>query len=321
MGIPRSLFNMVKAIIVASMIGASSAQAPSKFSDVDDVRAHLGTILKGEDGFVPQDKEISLVMNADIPANFDVRTAFPDCAEVSGNIRDQSACGSCWAFGSTEAFNDRHCIATGSKVKLSVEDTTANCGFLSCFSQGCNGGQPGQAWNWFKSHGVVTGGDYFDINKGDTCAPYEFQPCAHHVPATDKYPKCPPGEYKTPSLKKCSESKYTKDYSSMEVPQLPLLSTMTSRLTRVECTSTHLEHPHWVGTPSNCSAGALRTARTIGWLRTPGMKCGEIMVLSKLLGAPMSVALKGKSQLDVLALRICLSEALPRWVAVVRKLC
>merc|ERR1711879_750761 len=217
MGIPRSLFNMVKAIIVASMIGASSAQAPSKFSDVDDVRAHLGTILKGEDGFVPQDKEISLVMNADIPANFDVRTAFPDCAEVSGNIRDQSACGSCWAFGSTEAFNDRHCIATGSKVKLSVEDTTANCGFLSCFSQGCNGGHPGMAWSWVKSHCVVTGGDYFDIDKGDTCAPYGFAPCAHHVPATDKYPKCPPGEYKTPSLKKCTESKYTKDYSSDKI--------------------------------------------------------------------------------------------------------
>merc|ERR1712232_268482 len=252
--------------------------------------------------------------------------------------------GSCWAFGSTEAFNDRHCIATGSKVKLSVEDTTANCGFLSCFSQGCNGGQPGQAWNWFKSHGVVTGGDYFDINKGDTCAPYEFQPCAHHVPATDKYPKCPPGEYKTPSLKKCSESKYSKDYSSdkikatdsyslngiqaiqsdmvqYEVPQRLSPSTMISQLTRVECTSTPKEHLHWAVMPSNCLAGALKMVKTIGWLRTPGMKCGEITVLSKLLGAPTNVALKAKCQLDVPALRICLSEALPRWVAVVRKLC
>ena len=38
---------------------------------------------------------------------FDVRTAWPQCSSASGHIRDQSSCGSCWAFGSTEAFNDR----------------------------------------------------------------------------------------------------------------------------------------------------------------------------------------------------------------------
>merc|ERR1711937_467819 len=149
---------------------------------------------------------------------FDVRTAFPECAEVSGNIRDQSSCGSCWAFGSTEAFNDRHCIATGDKTKFSVEDTTANCGFLQCFSMGCNGGQPGQAWNWFKKTGVVTGGDYTDIGSGDTCYPYSLAPCAHHVPATSKYPACPSSEYPSPRCKSsCSESSYSKSYASDKV--------------------------------------------------------------------------------------------------------
>jgi cathepsin B len=227
---------MVKLVIAASLLTASAAQsfeeiaervnalnttwtaqAPVKFRDVEDVKAHLGTILKSDERFVAQEKDITEVTNGDIPADFDVRTAFPDCAEVSGNIRDQSSCGSCWAFGSTEAFNDRHCIATGSKVKFSVLDTTANCGFLSCQSMGCNGGQPGRAWSWFKSHGVVTGGDFFDINKGDTCAPYGFAPCAHHVPATEKYPVCPSKEYKSPSLKKCTESKYPKDYASDKI--------------------------------------------------------------------------------------------------------
>merc|ERR1711920_1020804 len=193
------------------------AQTPEKFASVDDVKPFLGTILKGEEGYKAMAKEVSDVPNVEVPAEFDVRTAFPDCAEVSGNIRDQSSCGSCWAFGSTEAFNDRHCIATGSKVKLSVEDTTANCGFLQCFSMGCNGGQPGMAWDWFKSKGVVTGGDYFDIGSGDTCAPYSLAPCAHHVPATDKYPACPSSEYPTPSLSKCTESGYSKDYSSDKI--------------------------------------------------------------------------------------------------------
>merc|ERR1712151_1275431 len=199
-------------------VGASwTAQAPTKFASVEDVKPFLGTILKGEEGYKPMDKEVSEVPNVDIPADFDVRTAFPDCAEVSGNIRDQSSCGSCWAFGSTEAFNDRHCIATGSKVKFSVEDTTANCGFLQCFSMGCNGGQPGQAWNWFKNKGVVTGGDYFDIGSGDTCAPYSLAPCAHHVPATEKYPACPSDEYPTPSLKSCTESSYSKQYADDKI--------------------------------------------------------------------------------------------------------
>merc|ERR1712050_340808 len=149
-----------------------------------------------------------------IPTDFDVRTNWPKCASVSGHIRDQSACGSCWAFGSTEAFNDRRCIATGDTTLLSTEDTVSNCGLLKCFSMGCNGGQPGAAWNWFKSNGVVTGGDYDDIGKGDTCAPYSLQPCAHHVPPTAKYPKCPSSEYPTPSIgSTCTEKSYSKSYA------------------------------------------------------------------------------------------------------------
>merc|ERR1719401_193754 len=97
----------------------------------------------------PNFKESEEMMNdqeslvSEIPKEFDVRTNWPKCASVSGHIRDQSDCGSCWAFGSTEALNDRRCIATGDTTFLSVEDTVSNCGFFKCFSQGCNGGQPG----------------------------------------------------------------------------------------------------------------------------------------------------------------------------------
>jgi len=63
--------------------------------------------------------------------------------------------------------------------------------------------------------GVVSGGDYTDIGSGSTCLPYSLAPCAHHVPATKKYPACPSNEYPTPSCsRKCSESGYSKDYSS-----------------------------------------------------------------------------------------------------------
>lgn len=117
---------------------------------------------------------------SDLPSSFDTRENFKECADVIAHIRDQSNCGSCWAHGTTEAFNDRYCIKTGGKdtVLLSVADTTACCGFLNCFSMGCNGGQVGTPWRFFDHAGVVTGGDFGDK---DTCYPYTMEKCSHHI--------------------------------------------------------------------------------------------------------------------------------------------
>jgi hypothetical protein len=43
---------------------------------------------------------------------------FPKCAKVIGDIRDQSNCGCCWAFGTAEAASDRLCIATGGATQV-----------------------------------------------------------------------------------------------------------------------------------------------------------------------------------------------------------
>ena len=40
-------------------------------------------------------------------------------------------------------FNDWHCITTDDTILTSVGDSTASCRFFSCFSMGCNSGQPG----------------------------------------------------------------------------------------------------------------------------------------------------------------------------------
>lgn len=145
----------------------------------------------------------------DLPAEFDARTQWGSKCPSIMDVRDQADCGSCWAFGSTEAFNDRLCIASdGAFTKLlSPEDTVSCCGFLQCFSMGCNGGQPGMAWRWFTTHGVVTGGDYSDKNSGATCLPYELAPCAHHVTGTP-LPDCPSKEDPTPACKSSCESGY-----------------------------------------------------------------------------------------------------------------
>merc|ERR1712072_559606 len=97
------------------------------------------------------------VLYDDLPASFDAREQWPKCASTINHIRDQANCGSCWAHGTTEAFNDRLCIATkGEFMKpLSVSDTTACCNGIACQSFGCNGGQVGTPWAWFTRTGVV----------------------------------------------------------------------------------------------------------------------------------------------------------------------
>jgi len=187
------------------------AAVPSKFASVEEVKPFLGAFLPGDEQYHEPEVVDIPATNADLPTEFDSATNWKQCSVIA-NVRDQSSCGSCWAFGSAASFESRACIATGKDVKYSPEDTAfcSNAGF------GCQGGN--SAWNWFESSGVVTGGDYTDIGSGDTCYPYSLAPCAHHVPATEKYPACPSSEYPSPSCKKsCTESGYGKSYSADKV--------------------------------------------------------------------------------------------------------
>lgn len=197
------------------------AARPTKFNNatVADVKRMLGTVLPHEEGFYePAAKTTWTTTSETIPTEFDVRTNWPECSAVTGLVRDQSDCGSCWAFGSTEAFNDRHCIATGDATTiLSPEDTVSCCSGPKCaFSMGCNGGQPSGAWKWFTSTGVSSGGDWADNGKGTTCKPYSMQSCAHHVEPPSGMVSCDDlDEYETPKCtSSCSESGYATPYSS-----------------------------------------------------------------------------------------------------------
>jgi cathepsin B len=113
----------------------------------------------------------------DIPESFDAREAWPDCASIIGEIRDQASCGSCWAFGAVEAMSDRICIHSNAtvKVKISAEDLTSCC--VLC-GLGCNGGWPEMAWLYWSESGIVTGGNY---GSHEGCRTYSIEPCEHHV--------------------------------------------------------------------------------------------------------------------------------------------
>uniref|UniRef100_A0A8C0TFN6 Cathepsin B n=1 Tax=Canis lupus familiaris TaxID=9615 RepID=A0A8C0TFN6_CANLF len=110
------------------------------------------------------------------------------------------------AFGAVEAISDRICIRTNGhvNVEVSAEDMLTCCGD-QC-GDGCNGGFPAEAWNFWTKQGLVSGGLY-DSHVG--CRPYSIPPCEHHV--NGSRPPCT-GEGDTPKCSKICEPGYSPSY-------------------------------------------------------------------------------------------------------------
>jgi len=127
---------------MADATWTADPKASERFGSLDDVKQLCGTWNKNHPAFssnsIDAPTYVKLPVNSaleaagkaalaagTLPSDYDARTAHPNCTVIS-KIRDQSACGSCWAFGSTESFEDRRCIATGVDTMFSTEDT-AGC--------------------------------------------------------------------------------------------------------------------------------------------------------------------------------------------------
>lgn len=130
------------------------------------------------------DEQVSL---DDLPENFNAISNWPQCPTI-GTIRDQSSCGSCWAFGAVEAMSDRYCIVNKQNISISSGALTfccSSCGF------GCNGGYPASAWSYWVSYGLPEEG----------CYPYPFPSCDHHIENSTN--PCPPPYDTLACPKKC----------------------------------------------------------------------------------------------------------------------
>lgn len=171
---------------------------------LDEIRGLMGTLETPEWLRLP---ETDLQESNDLPESFDARVQWPGCDSIR-EIRDQSTCGSCWAFGAVEAISDRICIASGQKLqtRISSEDLLSCCGF-SC-GNGCNGGYPAAAWRYWVNTGIVTGNLY---GQNDYCQPYAFPPCSHHINGT--YPACGPTK-PTPKCVKACNPDYSTGYQA-----------------------------------------------------------------------------------------------------------
>ena len=167
---------------IADRINADStstwrAGVNSRFIDwtPEQIRRQMGALKTPPHLQLPV-KDVDIV--AALPDTFDARTAWPQCASI-GQIRDQSDCGSCWAFGAVEAATDRICIETNATETpmISANDLTAccvDCGF------GCDGGFLPAAWNYLVKTGIVTGGNYNDSTSHSWCQRYTLPNCDHH---------------------------------------------------------------------------------------------------------------------------------------------
>ncbi|KAL5013652.1 hypothetical protein ScPMuIL_007922 [Solemya velum] len=142
----------------------------------------------------------------DVPDTFDARKEWPKCKSIK-EVRDQSNCGSCWAFGAVESMSDRICISSKQQKQVHISAENLNSCCDSC-GNGCGGGFPSAAWDYFVQIGLVTGGQY-GTKQG--CQPYSLKHCDHHT--TGKYQPCQ-GDAPTPPCKSTCESSYNTTYSN-----------------------------------------------------------------------------------------------------------
>jgi len=123
----------------------------------------------------------------DLPASFDAREEWPECADVIGKIHNQGHCGSCWVFGAVGPLDSRLCIKTrDAGLHFAGDQAMLSRGFAtSCAvtTDGCLGG-----WEYYVY-------DYIERTAGlppDACSPYFASGAGvEHFDQTHGAPSCP----------------------------------------------------------------------------------------------------------------------------------
>ena len=145
----------INARIEAQGMGWVAKETPLMQLPPEERQVYLGRILKpGETGILSADAYIERPSSRDLPAVWDWR--------VQGGVtpvKSQGACGSCWDFAATAAFESVIRITTDRIEDLSEQAV------LSCNDQGhgCSGGWADTAYRLFMFPGAVS----------ESCMPYQ----------------------------------------------------------------------------------------------------------------------------------------------------
>jgi len=152
-----------------------------------------------------------------LPKQFDSESNWPMCSKVIGDIRDQSDCGCCWAFGPASAASDRLCIATKGEIQVALSSEEA-CFCPDTFQGDCDGGYSSDPWLHVSDTGIVTGGQFNNSGpfaKEGFCSSFSLPHCHHHGPQRgDPYPKegtkgCPEVDESPKCPNKCDSGSKT----------------------------------------------------------------------------------------------------------------
>lgn len=113
-----------------------------------------------------------------IPKNYDLRKMFPACKHVK-KIYDQGTCGCSWAISTASAISDRICVASSlagsmNDKQVSSAELMTCCHDCKYNDNGCIGGIPKKAYQYWVDFGLPTGGEFGDK---DVCKPFPYLSC------------------------------------------------------------------------------------------------------------------------------------------------
>eukprot|EP01018_Ginkgo_biloba_P020991 Gb_14461 [translate_table: standard] len=139
------------------------------------LRKHVSFVKRGEEW---NSTHIQLY---NIPSSLDWR----DSGAVTP-VKNQGACGDCWAFSATGAIEGINKIVTGSLVSLSEQEL---CDCDTSYNSGCDGGLMDYAFEWvIRNHGIDTEEDYPYAGVQKTCNRRKLD---RHVVTIDGYADVP----------------------------------------------------------------------------------------------------------------------------------
>ena len=170
----RDEYSQMAAQVNSLSLSWSAALAPD--IDYDDDAAlisRLGAVM-----MPAGPRALQAIANATVAttavASLDLRTKYPACSSLK-LIRNQGACGSCWAFSTMNSLSDRYCIANYNagvpkQFFFAAEDVMECC--ATCYpykGKPCLGGYTYLAFQYAATTGVVSGEAF-----GNTalCKPY-----------------------------------------------------------------------------------------------------------------------------------------------------
>jgi cathepsin B len=162
----------------------------------DELKKYVGAKLPAINPSMLRPKAKLPLRQDALPDHFNAADKWNYCANSITTIRDQAQCGSCWAVSSAAAMSDLTCIQCGGAVSpyLSDEDLLTCCD--ACGASCKEGSSIVNAFEYWKTYGLVTGGPY-GSNSG--CQPYAIQPHVRDPPTPQCYHQClgsyPPADY------------------------------------------------------------------------------------------------------------------------------